>query len=142
MTWLRRRDTQHHPACRPDDVTIADRQMTTEMVFVDRNGTTIGRLRFRVCCACHAGRVLDIWVHDEWQRHGLGRELVQSLLLRFPGLSWNTTLQTRQGQLFFTAMAEDTSVPFPRGGPLCPHVAGRFTHAWRRAIRPVADLLR
>ncbi|WP_373283457.1 GNAT family N-acetyltransferase [Streptomyces prunicolor] len=105
------------------------------MVLLDRRDAVVGRLRFRACRECGTGWILDVWIHDEWQRRGLGRELVHSLLALFPGFRWSTTLQTRPGRPFFTAMAEETSAPFPRGGPLCAHLSGPLTRAWRRALR-------
>ncbi|WP_324787965.1 N-acetyltransferase [Streptomyces sp. H51] len=103
----------------------------------DRCGAELGRLRFRACGACRAGRILDVRVVDDRRREGLGRELLLALLKRCPDHRWTTTLQTGAGRRFFTAMTEETSVPFPRGGPLCEHLTGRLTgrltRAWRRA---------
>ncbi|OMI35452.1 GNAT family N-acetyltransferase [Streptomyces sparsogenes] len=109
----------------------ADARTTAEIVLLDRRKTVIGRLRFRVCRACRTGRILEIWVLDTWQRQGLGRDLIHSLLVHLPGLRWSTTPQTRLGRAFFIAMAEETSVPFPPLGPLCTHLEGRFTRVWR-----------
>ncbi|MER6629704.1 N-acetyltransferase [Streptomyces sp. NPDC000987] len=99
----------------------------------DRCGAELGRLRFRACGACRAGRILDVRVVDDRRREGLGRELLLALLERCPDHRWTTTLQTEAGRRFFAAMTEETSVPFPRGGPLCAHLASRLTRAWRRA---------
>ncbi|MFD8386222.1 SLC13 family permease [Streptomyces sp. NPDC059679] len=63
----------------------SDAQTTTEIVLLDRRNTVIGRLRFRVCRECRTGRILEIWVLDTWQRQGLGRDLVHSLLVRDVG---------------------------------------------------------
>ncbi|MEU9396402.1 GNAT family N-acetyltransferase [Streptomyces sp. NPDC048324] len=118
--------------------TAAGQRKTNELFLADRNGIMIGRLRFSVCRDCGTGRVIDVWVPDEWQRQGLGRELVHAVFLRFPGLQWNTTAQPLPGRLFFKTMSEETSAPLQPGHPLCPHVAERFTRAWRRAVKPVA----
>ncbi|MFF4021169.1 GNAT family N-acetyltransferase [Streptomyces sp. NPDC001843] len=109
-----------------------DQHSTTEMVFLDSQHTVVGRLRFRMCGACHTGLILDVWISDDWQRQGLGRELVQTLVAHHSGVRWSTTRQTPQGRPFFSAMAEETSVPFPQRGALCVHLAGRLTRAWRR----------
>ncbi|MGW3423667.1 GNAT family N-acetyltransferase [Streptomyces phaeochromogenes] len=97
-----------------------------EIVSLNRGNRVIGQLRFRVCKTCRAGRILDIWICDTWQGQGLGRELIHSLLARRPGYRWSTTLQSRAGRGFFTAMARKTTVALPRGGPLCSHLTGWF----------------
>ncbi|MGW3413124.1 GNAT family N-acetyltransferase [Streptomyces sp. NPDC000888] len=96
----------------------------TEIVLVDRDDHLIGRLRFRACQTCRAGRILDIWVCDSWRHQGLGRELVRSLLTHRPGYRWTTTLQTRDGRAFFLAMAQESTVILPHGSPLCCHLMG------------------
>ncbi|WP_399185507.1 GNAT family N-acetyltransferase [Streptomyces sp. TLI_185] len=103
-------------------------------MLLDARKAVIGRLRFRTCNDCRTGRILSVWVHDTWQRQGLGRELVNALLARRPGFRWSTTGQTPLGRSFFSAMAEETSVSFPQSGALCTHLAGRFTRAWRRLV--------
>ncbi|WP_062700444.1 GNAT family N-acetyltransferase [Streptomyces regalis] len=103
----------------------------TEIVLFDHDDHLIGRLRFRVCPTCRTGRILEIWVYDAWQRQGLGRELVHSLLARRPGYRWSTTLQTRAGRVFFLAMAQETTVALPHGRPLCRHLMGSIRRTWR-----------
>ncbi|WP_307036100.1 GNAT family N-acetyltransferase [Streptomyces canus] len=103
----------------------------TGIVLLDPDNHLIGRLRFRACPACRTGRILDIWVCDAWQRQGLGRELVHSLLARRPGYRWSTTLQTRDGRAFFLAMTQETTVALPRDGPLCCHLMGSIRRTWR-----------
>ncbi|MHC3468940.1 GNAT family N-acetyltransferase [Streptomyces sp. 7R007] len=107
---------------------------TTEIVLRDLRGTVVGHLRFRACEACRTGRIMDVWIRDSRQRQGLGRGLVHTLLGRYPGHRWSTTLQTGAGRSFFSALTDETSVPFPQGGPLCEHLAGRLTRAWHRAM--------
>ena len=115
-TWLWRSDTP------------------TEFVLLDQGGRLVGRLRFRVCHECRTGRILDVWVHDSRQRQGLGRELVHSLLAQCPGYRWSTTLQTRDGRAFFTAMTQETGVALPHHGPLCRHLMGSFRRTWQRLL--------
>ena len=119
------------------------RRVTNEIVLTDDRGTVVGKLRFQSCPECRTGRIRDVWIMDTWQRQGLGRGCIEDLLTRFPDLRWTTTLQTRAGQAFFTAMTEETSVPFPAGGPLCVHLTGTMTYLWRRATsrwrRPVQN---
>jgi hypothetical protein len=112
----------------------SDQRTTTEILLLDGRNTIIGRLRYRTCRRCRTGRILDVWVLDAWQRQGLGSDLVRVLLTRCPGVRWTTTVQTRTGRLFFTAMTEETSVSFPQREPPCAHLAGRFIRGWRRAI--------
>ncbi|MER5215433.1 N-acetyltransferase [Streptomyces sp. NPDC002838] len=95
-----------------------------EIVLHDHREHVVGRVRFRVCTACRTGRIHDVWINDE--RQGLGREALHSLLALHPGHQWSTTLQSRQGRAFFTAMARETSTDFPADGPLCSHLRGRF----------------
>ena len=116
------------------DATHKDQQSTTEVVLLDSRHTVIGRLRFRLCGACHKGLILDVWVVDEWRGQGLGRELVHTLVVRHSGVQWSTTRQTRQGRPFFSAMAQETEIPFPQSKALCVHLEGRFTRAWRRLV--------
>ena len=125
---------QHHQSLRLDGTMSSEQHATTEMVLLDPRNTVIGRLRFRTCDDCRTGLILDVWILDTWHRHGLGRELVYALLAHRPGFGWSTTRQTRPGQPFFTAMTEETSVPFPQRGPLCVHLTVRFTRAWRHLI--------
>jgi GNAT superfamily N-acetyltransferase len=99
--------------------------------MLDRDGRVVGRLRFRACRTCRAGRILDIWVCDARQRQGLGRELVHSLLAHHPGCQWTTTSQTRDGRAFFLTMARETTVAFPHDGALCRHLLGPFRRSWR-----------
>lgn len=131
---MERLDAQDHESLRLDGIMSPDQHTATEIVLLDAQNAVIGRVRFRVCNECRTGRILDVWVLDTWQRQGLGRELVHSLLAYRPGLRWSTTRQTPQGQPFFSAMTKETAVPFPPGGALCVHLAGRFTRAWRRLI--------
>lgn len=104
----------------------------TELVLLGPCGRVIGRLRFRACQACHVGRILDLWICDEWQRQGLGRGLVYSLLLHRRGYRWNTTLQSRPGRAFFAAVTRETAVSLRRGRPLCPHLMSWSRRIWRR----------
>jgi hypothetical protein len=103
----------------------------TEIVLFDGDNRLVGRLRFRVCAACRTGRVLDVWTVDGRRRQGLGRHLTRTLLAPHPGYRWSTTLQTREGRAFFQAMADETGVPLPHGGPLCSHLMGAFRRWWR-----------
>ncbi|WP_338894628.1 GNAT family N-acetyltransferase [Streptomyces sp. TG1A-60] len=104
----------------------------TELVLLDPCGEVIGRLRFRACVTCRTGRILDLWVGDAWQRQGLGRDLVRFLFAHRPGHRWSTTLQSRPGRAFFTAMTRETTVSLLPGGPLCPHLMGWFRRTLRR----------
>lgn len=111
---------------RPGTVAPRDaRVVRNEIVLLGQGDTVLGRLRFRACRTCRTGRVLDIWVHDAWQRRGLGHELIHTLLAHHPDHGWTTTLQTRQGRAFFAAMAQETATPFPHRAPLCDHLAVR-----------------
>ncbi|MHB9858515.1 GNAT family N-acetyltransferase [Streptomyces sp. YIM S03343] len=112
----------------------ADQRAAAEMVLLDPQSTVIGRLRFRTCNSCRTGLILDIWIHETFQRQGLARELVHDLLAHRHGFRWTTTRQTTLGQHFFRAMTQETSVSFSHGGPLCVHVAGPFARMWRRLI--------
>ena len=106
----------------------------TELVLLGSCGRVIGRLRFRTCRTCRTGRILDIWICDAWQRQGMGRELVCSLLAQRRGYRWNTTLQSHPGRAFFTALMRETTVSLHHGSPLCPHLMGWFRRAWRRLL--------
>ncbi|MEU1131783.1 hypothetical protein ABZ383_18255 [Streptomyces sp. NPDC005900] len=99
----------------------------------EASGATIGQLRFRVCHRCRTGRVQNIWITEAHQREGRGREALHTLLAALPGYRWNTTMQSRAGRGFFRAMGGETGVPFPSGGPLCPHLEGRLRRWARRA---------
>lgn len=103
-----------------------ERNAPMEIVLHDRREHVVGRLRFRVCPACRTGRIHEVWINEEWQQQGLGREALHSLLDLHPGHRWSTTLQSRQGRAFFMAMARETSTDFPAGGPLCSHLRGRL----------------
>ncbi|MEV0176309.1 GNAT family N-acetyltransferase [Streptomyces sp. NPDC050803] len=109
--------------------------MPTEIVLLDGADRVIGRLSFRACRECRTGRILDIWIDESWQREGLGRELLRGLFARRPGHAWTTTSQTRQGQAFFTAMSLETGLTLAPGGPLCPHLVGRFRRMLARVPR-------
>ncbi|WKX06464.1 GNAT family N-acetyltransferase [Streptomyces sp. NL15-2K] len=118
----------------PDEPTSAQLWSTgtpTEIVMLDPDGRVVGRLRFRACRTCRAGRILDIWVCEAWRHQGLGRELVHSLLAHRPGYLWTTTSQTPDGRAFFLTMARETAVVFPHGGALCRHLMGPFRRSWR-----------
>lgn len=106
----------------------------TEFVLLGPCGRVIGRLRFRTCRTCRTGRILDLWICEAWQRQGLGRELVCSLFAHRPGYRWSTTLQSRPGRAFFTAMTRETTVSLPHSSPLCPHLMGWFRRTWRRLL--------
>lgn len=103
----------------------------TEIVLLDRDDHLIGRLCFRACQTCRTGRILDIWVCESWRHQGLGRELVHSLLAHRPNYWWNTTLQTLDGRAFLLAMAQESSVALPHGGPLCCHLMGSIRRTWQ-----------
>ncbi|MEV6960313.1 GNAT family N-acetyltransferase [Streptomyces sp. NPDC051207] len=103
----------------------------TEIVLFDRDDRLVGRLRFRVCPSCRTGRILDIWVGDGRRRQGLGHRLARTLLARHPGHRWSTTPQTREGRAFFRGVTEETGVPLPHDGPLCPHLMGVLRRGWR-----------
>jgi GNAT superfamily N-acetyltransferase len=111
------------------------RAATEELHALDLRDSVVARLRVRVCARCRTGRILDIWVERAWQRQGVGRELVEALLLAHPGHRWTTTRQTVVGRVFFTAMHEETDVPFPPGLAPCPRLGGRLGQALGR--RPV-----
>lgn len=134
MTWWWGTDALDQQTRHRDGAGFADPYVPAEMVLSDRRNAVIGRLRFRICLECRTGRILDVWILDAWQRQGLGAELVRCLLTCRPGLQWSTTLQTRQGRAFFAAMAEETSVCFPHGKPLCVHLTGRIARGWRRTV--------
>lgn len=102
-----------------------------ELRLFDARGGVVGLLRYRACADCRTGRILDVWIRDGWQGEGRGRELLQSVLGRHPGLRWSTTRQSAAGQGFFAAMAEESSLDFPSYGPLCPHLRGWL----RRTLR-------
>ncbi|MFE7763053.1 GNAT family N-acetyltransferase [Streptomyces sp. NPDC057438] len=110
---------------RLDRVHPQQRNRPMEIVLRDGRQRVVA-LRFRVCPACRTGRIHDVWVDEAWQRQGLGREALQSLLTLHPGHRWSTTLKTRQGRAFFSAMTRETSTDFPAAAPLCPHLRGRF----------------
>ncbi|MGW3121537.1 GNAT family N-acetyltransferase [Streptomyces sp. NPDC001107] len=131
---LERLDDQNHESLQLGGVRSPDRHAATEIVLVDARNAVIGRVRFRICNDCRTGRILDVWVLDTWQRQGLGRELVNTLLAHCTGLGWSTTRQTPEGRLFFSAMTQETSIHFPQCGALCVHLTGRFTRVWRRLI--------
>ncbi|WP_405954931.1 GNAT family N-acetyltransferase [Streptomyces phaeochromogenes] len=97
-----------------------------EIVLRDGRERVVARLCFRVCPACRTGRIHDIWVDEARHRQGLGREALHPLLALHPGHRWSTTLQSRQGRAFFSAMARETSTGFPAAAPLCSHLRGRF----------------
>jgi hypothetical protein len=98
----------------------------------------VGLLRYRACAHCRAGRILDIWIRDGRQGEGHGRELLQSVLGRHPGLRWSTTRQSAAGRAFFAAMTEESSLDFPAHGPLCPHLRGWLRRALGLARAPSA----
>ncbi|MFK0172018.1 GNAT family N-acetyltransferase [Streptomyces sp. NPDC090306] len=100
-----------------------------ELRLFDVRGSVVGLLRYRVCADCRTGRILDVWIRDGWQGEGRGRELLQSVLGRHPGLRWSTTQQSAAGRGFFAAMSGESSVDFPSCGPLCPHLRG-----WLRRV--------
>lgn len=129
---LERIGASYQESLRLDRIVSPDQHSTAEMVLVDSRHAEIGRLRFRMCDACRTGLILDVWILDGWQRQGLGRELVHTLVAYHSGVRWSTTRQTLHGRPFFSAMTEETLVPFPRCGALCAHLEGRFTRAWRR----------
>ncbi|MCX4854934.1 GNAT family N-acetyltransferase [Streptomyces canus] len=103
----------------------------TEIVLLDPGERVIGRLRFRTCQICRTGQIAHIWVCDVWQRQGLGRELLHSLLACRPGYRWTTTTQTSNGRAFFFAMAEETTMAWPQGAPLCRHLLGPLRQIWK-----------
>ncbi|MBC9724395.1 GNAT family N-acetyltransferase [Streptomyces sp. TRM68367] len=112
----------------------SDRSRPAEIVLLDSRDEVVGRLRYRVCADCRTGRILDVWISDPWQREGLGREALHTLLSIHPGRRWSTTLQSAPGRAFFTAMAEETDTDFPAAGPLCPHLRGWARRLAHRAI--------
>ncbi|MQY39832.1 hypothetical protein SRB17_78600 [Streptomyces sp. RB17] len=97
-----------------------------EIVLFGPGRQTVARLRFLVCADCRTGRIVDIWVSEDWQRQGLGREILHSLLALHPDHRWSTTTQSRPGRSFFAAMTRETQTGFPASGPLCPHLRGWF----------------
>ncbi|MGW2385565.1 GNAT family N-acetyltransferase [Streptomyces sp. NPDC001658] len=119
------------PSVRWNGLAASSARTSTEIVLLDPEDHLIGQLRFRACPECRTGQILDIRVCDAWQRQGLGRELVHSLLAHRLGYRWSTTLQTRDGRAFFLAMTEETAVALPHGGPLCGHLMGRIRRTWR-----------
>ncbi|MGW0758393.1 GNAT family N-acetyltransferase [Streptomyces sp. NPDC002814] len=121
------------PSARSNEPDAAARA-ATEIVLLNNDGRVIGRLRFRACTRCRTGRILDIWVCDTWQRQGLGRELVDSLLALRPGSRWSTTLQSRDGRAFFLAMTQETSVALAHDNPLCCHLMGSLRRWWQRVL--------
>ncbi|WP_191971332.1 GNAT family N-acetyltransferase [Streptomyces luteolifulvus] len=121
------------PTSRANEPAAAARA-PTEVVLLNDDGRVIGRLRFRACPTCRTGRILDIWVCDDWQRQGLGRELVHSLLAPRPGYRWSTTLQSRDGRALFLAMTHETSVALDHDGPLCCHLMGSLRRWWQRVL--------
>lgn len=133
-TPLRGSADQHHQHLRPDCLAVPAMGTPTEIVLLDQGDRLVGRLRFRVCQGCRTGRILDIWIRDDWQRQGLGREFVQSILAQHPGYRWSTTLQTRDGRVFFTAMTRETTVAWPHSGPLCGHLMGWFGRTRQRLL--------
>lgn len=98
-----------------------------EILLLDEAQNPVGQLRFRACTECRAGRILDLWIGDDVRRQGLGREALHSLLALHPRYRWSTTLKSRQGGRFFATMTCETSMTFPTGGPLCPHLRGWFS---------------
>ncbi len=114
-------------------VTVAP-SSPAELVLTGPCGSVIGRLRFRVCRTCRAGRIMSLWICDTWQRQGLGRELVYFLLAQHRGYRWNTTPQSRLGRAFFAAVAQESAVSLRRGSPLCPHLMGWCRWTWRRLL--------
>ncbi|MFD9903663.1 GNAT family N-acetyltransferase [Streptomyces sp. NPDC059063] len=99
----------------------------------------IGQLRFRVCHPCRTGRILHIWISEDQQRQGLGSHVLRYALAWGPGYRWTTTLQSRPGRGFFTAMTGRTGVALPHRGPGCPHLRGPLRRAIAR-IRSAAFL--
>lgn len=132
MVWVWTGSAQNHQPERVNRTTSSASAASIEFVSLNQGNRVIGQLRFRACKTCRAGRILDIWICDIWQGQGLGRELVHSLLARRPGYRWSTTLQSRAGRGFFTAMARETTVALPRGGPLCSHLTGWFRRTRQR----------
>ncbi|MFE3850540.1 GNAT family N-acetyltransferase [Streptomyces griseorubiginosus] len=103
-------------------------------IVLSEGDTVVGRLRFRLCPVCHTGRIQDIWVNDDWQRRGLGREAMHTLLTASPGYRWTTTRQTWQGNAFFAAIAQETQTPLSAQGPLCLHLRGWWSRLAHRLV--------
>ncbi|MCX5006684.1 GNAT family N-acetyltransferase [Streptomyces sp. NBC_00638] len=133
MTWVRS-GARGGTSFRLDRVSSQRPERALEIVLLAPGQHAVGRLRFQVCPDCRTGRILDIWVSEDWQRQGLGREAQRSLLALHPAHRWTTTTQSRQGRSFFTAMARETQTGFPAAGPLCPHLRGRFGRLTHRVL--------
>ncbi|WP_431046136.1 GNAT family N-acetyltransferase [Streptomyces sp. P1-3] len=95
------------------------------VVMRDGRDRAVGRLDYQLCHACRTGRVEQISVALAWQRQGLAREAIHEALARGPGYHWVTSRQSREGRLFFAAMALETGAAFTRRGKRCPHMHGR-----------------
>ncbi|WP_433446461.1 GNAT family N-acetyltransferase [Streptomyces sp. CA-142005] len=134
MTWVRSSSAYDGTASCPEGVISRRLDRPLEIVHFDTGRQTVARLRFRVCADCRTGRILDIWVSEDWQRQGLGRESLHSLLALHPDHRWSTTAQSRQGRLFFAAMTRETHTGFPASGPLCPHLHGWFGRLTHRSL--------
>jgi hypothetical protein len=59
---------------------------------------------------------------------------VCALFAQCRGYRWSTTLQSRPGRAFFTAMTRETAVGLPHSSPLCPHLMGWFRRTWRHLM--------
>ncbi|KUJ67388.1 hypothetical protein ACZ90_28305 [Streptomyces albus subsp. albus] len=92
------------------------------ITLLDAKGHDVGRLDYQICHECRTGYIVQIAVAGHHQRQGLGRDAVHEALAHGPGYRWVTSRQSRDGRLFFTAMAEETGLPFSPDGEACPHI--------------------
>jgi GNAT superfamily N-acetyltransferase len=119
----------YHPPTYPADLRV--------IRMYDAEGYDIGRLVWQICDACHHGTINQISLSDSWQRHGIGRLLINRALRDGPGYRWTTSSQSPQAKRFFPVMTTETGAAFTERAKVCPHIRGRRHTPCHRRPTPI-----
>lgn len=118
--WLRTRYRQvqriflHYPATSP-----AGHQVIRACT---RYGYDHAVLTWKVCHDCRRGLICKISLTPDWQRRGLGAQLILRAMQDGPDYRWTTTGQSPDGEQFFKAMSSRTGGAFTRESRSCDHM--------------------
>ena len=100
----------------------------------ERSGLHVGTLGWQVCDLHERGFIAKISLSPEWQRQGLGRQMVTRALEDGPGYAWTTSAQSEVARKFFPAISAETGVDLSPGFYRCAHMENSQSSALGRGM--------